>query len=99
MSKTDVMTLVRIVKSACYWWLTHFVAFSFFSFFFVGFVCILFEGLVFLWGKILGLACSSVGEGVLCVPANRRERERHTHMELWVVFWGEQKKDGHAGSW
>ncbi len=28
------VTLVRIVKSACYWWLTHIVAFSFFSFFF-----------------------------------------------------------------
>jgi len=73
------VTLVRIVKSACYWWLTHFVAFSFFSFFFVVFVCILFEGLVFLWGRILGLACRSVGEGV-CVYLQTEERERHTHI-------------------
>jgi len=42
-------------------------------------VCILFEGLVFLWGRILGLACRSVGEGV-CVYLQTEERERDTHI-------------------
>jgi hypothetical protein len=67
----------------------------FLVFFFVGFVCILFEGLVFLWGKILGLGCSSVGEGV-CVYLRTEERERETHTHTYGVvgrfYWGAKER-------
>ncbi len=76
--------------------------FQFFFFFLFGWVLCVFclKVWCFCGERFLGLACSSVGEGV-CVYLQTEERERdtHTHMELWVVFLGEQKKDVHAGSW